>query len=123
MWDFLLASLTNPRLWVLVLGITIFGVIEKAVFYEAGKRSGKAALNKVHGYTEERAEKFHRLYERWGAVLLLLASVPVIGSVTTVLGGVSGVTLPVFIILVAISNLLRNWLLVLAAEGLVDLIL
>jgi hypothetical protein len=48
------------------------------VYYEAGERSGNAALNKNHVYTPERAVKSHSLYDRWGSLLLTLASVPVI---------------------------------------------
>jgi membrane protein YqaA with SNARE-associated domain len=69
----------------------------------------------------ERAKEFHSLYDRWGSFLLLLASVPVIGSVMTVLGGVSDVALPLFIVLVVISNLVRNWLVVFVSGGIIQI--
>jgi len=118
----IIADLTNLRLWLVVLVWVAFGVFNKLVYYEAGERGGKTALNKVHGYTPERADKIHKLYDRWGSPLLLLASVPVIGSVVTVLGGVGRVALPVFIIMVVISNLVRNWLIVLLSGGVVQLL-
>jgi membrane protein YqaA with SNARE-associated domain len=96
-----------------VVGVwTAIGVFNKLVYYEAGERGGDAALNKVHGYTPERANKFNNLNDRWGSILLLLASIPVIGSLVTVLGGVSRVTMPVFIIMAVISDLVRNWLII-----------
>jgi membrane protein DedA with SNARE-associated domain len=121
MLDTIVADLTNTRLWVVVLIWVAFGVINKLVYYEAGEHGGKTALNKIHGYTPERAEKFHNLYDRWGSPLLLLASVPVIGSVVTVLGGVGRVAMPVFIVMVVISNLVRNWLIIILSGGVVGL--
>jgi membrane protein YqaA with SNARE-associated domain len=54
--------------------------------------------------------------------LLLLASVPVIGSVITVLAGADVVAMPAFVVFVVISNLVRNWLIVILAGGIVQLL-
>jgi membrane protein DedA with SNARE-associated domain len=118
----IIADLTNTRLWVVVLIWAAIGVFNKVVYYKAGERSGKAALNHIHGYTPEKADKYHQLYQRWGSPLLLLASVPVIGSVITVLGGVGRVAMPTFIILVVVSNLVRNWLIIILSGGVVQLL-
>jgi membrane protein DedA with SNARE-associated domain len=117
----LIADLTNPSLWLVVLGLTIFGVADRLVFYYAGKRGGKAALDKVHGYTPERADQLHSLYERWGSFLLLITSVPVIGSSMTVLGGISDVAIPLFIVMAVISYMVRNWIIVFLSSGVVHL--
>ena len=77
----LIANLTDPTLWIVVLVWTAIGVINKLIYYEAGERSGKAALEKIHGYTEERVDRFHSQYDRWGSSLLLLASIPVMGVI------------------------------------------
>jgi membrane protein DedA with SNARE-associated domain len=122
MLETLFVDLTDLRLWLIVLAVSAFGVADKLVFYYAGQRHGKAALNDIHGFTPERAEKFHQLYARWGSLLLLLASVPVIGSAITVLGGVGGVSRTLFIVLVSISNLVRNWLIVILSGGIVALL-
>ena len=122
MLDLIIADLTNTRLWIVVLVWSAVGVFNKVVYYEAGERGGKAALNKVHGFSQERQEKFHSLYDRWGSPLLLLASIPVIGSAITVLGGVGRVAMPVFIIMVVISNLIRNWLIIFASGRVVSLL-
>ena len=52
----------------------------------------------------------------------MLASIPVIGSVITVLGGVGRVSMAIFIILVVFSNLIRNWLIIILSGGLVQLL-
>jgi membrane protein DedA with SNARE-associated domain len=121
MLETLFVDLTDLRLWFIVLAVSAFGVADKLVYYYAGKRHGKDALNEIHGFTPERVEKLHRLYARWGKSLLLLASVPVIGSAMTVLGGVGGVARNTFIVLVSISNLVRNWLIVILAGGIAGL--
>lgn len=121
MLETLFTDFTDLRLWLIVLVVSAFGVADKLVYYYAGKRHGKSALDKIHGYTPERAEKFHQLYDRWGSLLLLLASVPMIGSAMTVLGGVDGIARNTFIVLVSISNLVRNWLIVILAGGVAGL--
>ena len=118
----LFVDLTDLRLWLIVLAVSAIGVADKLVYYYAGRRGGKAALKDIPGLTPERAEKLHNLYDRWGTLLLLLASVPVIGSAMTVLGGVGGVSRTLFIVLVSISNLVRNWLIVILSGGIVALL-
>jgi membrane protein DedA with SNARE-associated domain len=121
MLDAIIADLTNPTYWLVVLILTAIGLFNKLVYYKAGQRSGEDSLNKIHGYTPERADELHHLYGRWGSPLLLLASVPVIGSVTTVLAGADGVALRALVIFVVISNLVRNWLIIILADGAVQL--
>ena len=121
LFDNLIADLTNPIYWLVVLAFTIFGLANRLVFYHAGKRGGKDALDKVHGFSPERADKLHSLYERWGSLLFLITSVPVIGSSLTLLSGMKGVSVPIFIFLTVISYLVRNWLIVLLSSGVVQL--
>ena len=121
MLENLIADLTNPTLWLIVLGMTIFGVADRLVFYQAGKRGGKEALDKIHGHSPERVNDLHSLYDRWGSLLFLITSVPVIGSSLTVLCGMKGISLPIFIVLTVISYLVRNWLIVLLSSGVVRL--
>jgi len=122
MLDIIIADLTNPRLWLVMLIWVAIGVMNKLVYYEAGERTGEAALEKVHGYTAERAAQFNHLYDRWGVPLLLLSSVPVVGAAITVLAGVDKVSKLLFVILVAISNLVRNWLIIFLSGGVVALL-
>ena len=123
MLDNLIADLTNPTLWLIVLGLTIFGLADRLIFYHAGKRGGQDALDTVHGHSPERVDRLQALYARWGSLLFLITSIPVIGSSLTVLCGMKGVSLPVFIVLALISYLVRNWLIVLLSNGVVQLFL
>jgi len=121
MLENLIADLTNSIYWLVVLAFTIFGLANRLIFYHAGKRGGKDALDKVHGYSSERVDHLHSLYEHWGSLLFLITSIPVIGSSLTVLCGMKGVSLPIFIVLATISYLVRNWLIVLLSSGVVGL--
>lgn len=121
MLDNLIADLTNPTLWLVVLAFTIFGLANRLIFYQAGKRGGIEALDKVHGYSPERVNQLHSLHDRWGSLLFLITSVPAIGSALTVLSGMKGVSLPIFIVIAVISYLARNWLIVLLSGGVVHL--
>ena len=121
MLENLIADLTNLTYWLVVLAFTIFGVANRLVFYHAGKRGGEDALDKVHGFSPERADDLHSLYDRWGSLLFLIASIPIIGSSLTVLCGMKGISLPIFIVLTVISYLVRNWLIILLSSGVVGL--
>ena len=121
MLENLIADLTNPIYWLVVLAFTIFGIANRLVFYQAGKHGGKDVLDKAHGYSPERAKKFHSLYDRWRSLIFLITSVPVIGSALTVLAGMKGVSLPIFIVFALISYLIRNWLIVILSSEVVHL--
>jgi membrane protein DedA with SNARE-associated domain len=121
MLDAMIADLTNPIYWLVVLAFTIFGLANRLVFYQAGKRGGEDVLDRIHGYSPERVDNLHSLYDRWGSLLFLITSIPVIGSSLTVLCGMKGVSLPIFIVLAVISYLIRNWLIVLLSSGAVGL--
>ncbi len=123
MLDDQIAALTNPRLWLVVLIWVAIGVINKLIYYEAGERSGKVALEIIHGHTQERADRFFARYVPQGSPLLLLASIPVFGSVISVLAGVDGVAILVFITLAVISNLVRNWLIIILSGWIAQLLL
>lgn len=66
----------------------------------------------------ERLERTTALYRRWGVWSLLLSWVPVIGDPLTVVGGVLGTPLPVFVGLVALAKFVRY----LVVAGLVSLV-
>ena len=122
MLDNLIAALTNPTLWLIVLIWTAIGVFNKIIYYEAGERSGKVALEKIHGYSQERAARFYAQYDRWGSSLLLFSSIPIFGAVISVLAGVDRLAMFAFVVLVVISLLVRNWLIIIVSSGIVLLL-
>jgi membrane protein DedA with SNARE-associated domain len=112
MLEILLADLTDLRLWLVVLIVSAVGLIEKLAFYRAGKRSAGSGLSDIPGIDPERADRLETMFQTKGTYILLLASIPGIGAATTAVAGIVGVNIALFVVWVAISNLIRNWLIV-----------
>lgn len=84
------------------------GLAEKLAFYRAGQRSAGADLSGVAGINAERRARLETIFQARGTYILLLASIPGIGSAATVVTGTVGVATTVFVFWVTISNLVRN---------------
>jgi membrane protein DedA with SNARE-associated domain len=121
MLDTLVADLTDVRLWMIVILVTVIGLIEKLAIYRAGQRSVETELSDVLGYSQERQARYEEMFRTRGAYILLLASIPGIGAAMSAVAGFVGVALAPFVIWVTISNLIRNWLIVLFTGQLASL--
>jgi membrane protein DedA with SNARE-associated domain len=121
MLDTLVADLTDVRLWLIVLMVTVIGLMEKLAIYRAGQRSVETELSDVLGYSQERQARYEEMFRTRGAYILLLASIPGIGAAMSAVAGFVGVALAPFVIWVTISNLIRNWLIVLFTGQLASL--
>ena len=112
MLEILIADLTDLRLWLFVLIVSAIGLAEKLAFYRAGQRSAGADLSTIPGINAERRARLETMFQTRGTYILLLASIPGIGAATTAVAGNVGVAIIAFILWVTISNLIRNWLIV-----------
>jgi membrane protein YqaA with SNARE-associated domain len=112
MLEILIADLTDLRLWLFVLIVSAVGLAEKLAFYRAGQRSADADLSRVPGINLERRTRLEAMFMNRGTYILLLASIPGIGAAMTAVAGNVGVAIATFVIWVTISNLIRNWLIV-----------
>jgi len=121
MLDTLLADLTNVRLWLIVVFVSALGLLEKLAIYRAGKLSAETGLPDVLGYDPERRASLESMFQTRGTYILLLASIPGIGAAIAAVAGTLGVPTAVFVIWVTISNLVRNWLIVLLTLPLMSL--
>jgi membrane protein DedA with SNARE-associated domain len=121
MLDTLVADLTDLRLWMIVILVTVIGLLEKLAIYRAGQRSVETELSDVLGYNQERQARYEELFRTRGAYILLLASIPGIGAAMSAVAGFVSVALAPFVIWVTISNLIRNWLIVLFTGQLASL--
>lgn len=110
--DILIADLTDLRLWLFVLIVSAIGLAEKLALYHAAQRSAAADLSGVPGINEERRIRLETLFKKRGTYILLLASIPGIGAATTAVAGTVGVAIITFVFWVSVSNLIRNWLIV-----------
>jgi membrane protein DedA with SNARE-associated domain len=112
MLEVLLADLTSLRLWIIVLILSAIGIIEKTAIFYAGERKGDAILEDLPGLTLRRKEQTKKLSERWGSKIMILASIPLVGSAVTAVSGIGHARRATFFLLVVISYLIRNWLII-----------
>jgi membrane protein DedA with SNARE-associated domain len=112
MLDGLFDDLTSLRLWIIVLILSAIGIIEKTVIFYAGERKGDAVLDDLPGLTPGRKEQMKKLSERWGSIIMILASIPLVGSAVTAVSGIGHARRATFFLLVVISYLIRNWLII-----------
>jgi membrane protein YqaA with SNARE-associated domain len=108
-------DLTDVRLWLFVLMVTVIGLAEKYAIYRAGQLGAETDIPDAMGYSPERRARIKTMLETRGTYILLLASIPGIGAATAAIAGSVGVAIPVFVFWVTISNLVRNWLIVILA--------
>jgi membrane protein YqaA with SNARE-associated domain len=105
-------GLLDPTMWIMVLIVSMVGVIAKLAYYNIGKRGRDSVLEHIPKITPERWDSLATTYAKRGSVLLLLASIPIAGSAMTAAAGAFETRVGTFVILVFISNFIRNWLLV-----------
>ncbi len=104
--------LSDPKLWLLILGASVLGAFARLANYYAGSR-GKDVIQSLYPQIEpERWERIIRLYERLGRLPLLISSIPIIGTMLTVGAGMAGVSRNSFLFWVTVSKIIRNWILV-----------
>lgn len=113
---------SNLGLWFMVIVISAVGVLTKMVFFEIGKGGREAMLEHVPRLEPERLQSLEERYTRSGSRLLLLSSIPGIGSAIAASAGLFRTPLLTFILLVLISNLIRNGLLIFIFGGGVKLL-
>ena len=121
MVNVLVGYLTDPRLWLIVILISIFGVVEHLAAYYTARSEGEMALDHMTRITEERKTELLAQFNRWGALILTIASIPVLGLILTAIAGASRVGQVTAIILIVVSYLTRNWLIVIFAGQIVNL--
>jgi membrane protein DedA with SNARE-associated domain len=121
MLDIMVADLTDVRLWLIVIFVSAIGLVEKFAFYRVGQQSIEADLSNLPGFDPERRARIETLFQTKGSYILLLASIPGIGALTAAIAGAFGISAAVFVFWVAISNLTRNWLIVILSGQIVAL--
>jgi membrane protein YqaA with SNARE-associated domain len=83
-----------------------------APYYYAGLH-GKDVIESIYPQIEpERWERILRLYQRFGRLPLLIASIPIVGTLLTVGAGMAGISRNSFLFWVAVSKVIRNWILI-----------
>jgi membrane protein YqaA with SNARE-associated domain len=105
--------LLDVQIWLIVLFISVLGALARLTNYFAGSR-GKQAI--IEFYPRIKAETWDNTlawYARLGPLPLLIASIPIIGTLITISAGMAGIGRNSFFFWVTLSKIIRNWLLVL----------
>ncbi|HSG17840.1 MAG TPA: hypothetical protein VLE70_16165 [Anaerolineae bacterium] len=108
----MLDLLSDPKIWLLVFGASTLGAFARLANYYAGLH-GKDVIESIYPQIEpERWERILRLYQRFGRLPLLIASIPIVGTLLTVGAGMAGISRNSFLFWVAVSKVIRNWILI-----------
>ena len=109
--------LLDPVAWLIVFAFSLLGSLGNLALYEVGKQGVDAIRKRFPRIKDEQWLRVKGLYDNYGAWILLLSGIPVLGSLLTTAAGVFGVPRPAFLILVTIGKMLRNWLLAILLYG------
>lgn len=102
----------NLGFWVTVLLISVVGVLTKLVYFRIGQGGREAILEHIPNLEHERLEAIEDRFDSGGSRVLLLASIPVLGSAIAASAGLFQTPLLTFVLLVLISNVIRNGLVI-----------
>ena len=104
-------SLLDIRVWLAILAFSTWGASLGLVNYYAGKKGMPAIQKKFPQLDANKLERYHHWYERWGARVLMLSGLPVLGTFLTLGAGIYGLQTVEFMVWSIIALLIRNWLL------------
>ena len=104
--------LMDPQIWLVVLVMSALGAFGRLANFYAGSRGKEAIINFYPRIKPETWDKVLKWYQRLGPVPLLIASIPIIGTLLTISAGMVGIGRNSFLFWVALSKVIRNWLLV-----------
>lgn len=105
-------DLGNFGLWAIVLAISVVGVLAKLVYFRIGKGGREIILEHMPSLEQDKLASIEEHFERDRSVMLLLVSIPGLGSVIAATAGLLETPVVLFILLVLVSNLIRNGLVI-----------
>ena len=100
----------DPKLWLLILLISILGTIPLLTCYAVGRRGTRAVMERFPQITDERWAQTHEIYTKHGTGLVLFTAVPMLGIVLSAAAGAFGIRPFSFGLWVFVGRLARNWL-------------
>ena len=109
--------LLDPIAWVVVVGFSLLGSIGNLALYQVGRQGYDAIRQRFPRIKDEQWQRVKDLYDNYGGWILLLSGIPLLGSMLTTAAGAFSVPRSVFLLLVTVGKMLRNWLLVIFVAG------
>ena len=116
----LVGQALNWRVVLVITLISLWGVCGGLITCAVGKKGMLAVQSKFHQLDPAKLDRVGGLYERWGSRLLLISMIPVMGTVIRLGAGIYGIRLVAFLIWSLIALMLRNWVLFLLANGVIQ---
>jgi membrane protein YqaA with SNARE-associated domain len=107
---------------ILVIGLSVVGTLATLAYYYLGKEGYDAVLKRFPEIGQGQWERVYSLYERHGAILLFLSSIPMVGVLLTTVAGAIGIRVLVFFIWVLMGRLVRNSVLLLLVDQAVGIL-
>ena len=92
-----ISLLTDPRMWGIVLLLSVVDTAAALFPYYAGKRGTEIVLARFPQVKEERLDRIQRLYQEHGSGLLFFSFLPMLGVLLPAGAGVAGTRLVVVI--------------------------
>ena len=99
--------LADPKMWLIVLFLSVVDTAAALVPYYAGRGGTEIVLARFPQVREERLDRVQQLYEEYGSGLLFFSCLPVLGVLLSAGDGVAGTRLPVFILWVLVGKATR----------------
>ena len=118
----ILDVLTNPVAWFVVLLMSGVGVLIHLGQYKIGERGEAAVMEIVGEASYDKLQKAKDLINRRGAPALLLTAIPGVASVLAFTAGLAKLQIASFVLFVFIAKIARNWLILLSAAGVFNIV-
>ena len=106
-------ALTDPVLWLVVIGASVLGATGNLALYYLGQSGTGAVFARFPNLEGDRWERIGGYYHRHGGKLLLFSAVPGLGTVLTTGAGAFGIRRISFLFWVVLAKTMRNWVLLL----------
>ena len=106
---FLGRGLINHRLWILVLLVSAWGTAASLIPYYVGQRGTKAVFEHYPRLQGRPWQKLEAVFQKWGALSLILSGIPGLGAALLVAAGAFGIKRRVFLCWVFVGKVLRYW--------------
>ena len=108
----MLQLLLDVETWLVIIILSFLGSFGRVVKYQLGKQGKDTIVKTLPRIGPERWEQVGAWHRRFGPLVLLVASLPIVGTLVSVGAGMEGIGRGTFIFWVIVSKIIRNWLLV-----------
>lgn len=108
----MIALLLDVETWLVIIILSFLGSFGRVIKYQLGKQGKDRIVETLPRIGPETWDKVLAWHGRLGVLVLLVASLPIVGTLVSVGAGMQGVGRGTFIFWVTVSKVIRNWLLV-----------